>query len=338
MSITSTSPAQYVRRGLLRISDATVLAAVDSLDLRASAKISAVVGMPLRTLQQRRDVTAFAVTAPLPAVKGLLEMLSMVPLEQVITALGDHADSPSYDQLAAAVDQLQANGATDDDIVVLLTFAIGEEFAAAPHCRRLLDERPALALPPLPEAASTSALVATKAIDPEIREQRRARRAEQKKKKSVAPVRPVHSAKPKRDEKPGPTPKKVAPVPEPVVVHERRRVILTPAELEKFSTEHPAVGTVVLAVVPFDAVDPIAPEQRAKARPALVVAASDAGVLVRGIYSNPFTTRVLFQPWRRLGFDHVSYIDDARTPIALTSPDEIERLGRLTDEEWNSLH
>lgn len=335
MSTTSTSPAQYVRRALLRISDATVLAAVDSLDLRARVKISAVVGMPLRTLRQRRDVTAFAVTAPLPAVKGLVELLSMVPLEQVIAALGDHADAPSYDQLAAAVDQLQANGSTDDDIVALLTFAISEEFAAAPHCRRLLEERPALALPPLPEAASTSALVATKEIDPEIREQRRARRAEQKK-KSVAPVRPVHPAKSKREKKPAL--KKVAPVPEPVVVHERRRVILTPAELEKFSTEHPVVGTVVLAEVPFDAVDPIAPEQRAKARPALVVAASDAGMLVRGIYSNPSTIRVLFQPWRRLGFDHVSYIDDARTPIALTSLDEIERLGRVTDEEWNSLH
>jgi hypothetical protein len=114
-------------------------------------------------------------------------------------------------------------------------------------------------------------------------------------------------------------------------------VVLTPGESERFSTEHPFVATVVLAEVPFDAVDPVTPEQRTKARPALVVAASDTAILVRGIYSNPATTRVLFQPWRRLGLDHVSYIDDDRTPLTLSSLDELERLGRLSDEEWNAL-
>jgi hypothetical protein len=58
---------------------------------------------------------------------------------------------------------------------------------------------------------------------------------------------------------------------------------------------------------------------------------------VRGIYSNPASTRVLFQPWRRLGLDHVSYIDDSRTSLTLSNLDELERLGRLSDEEWNAL-
>jgi hypothetical protein len=79
------SPVHYVRRGLLKVDDATVLAAVDSLDLRGNAKISAVVGMPLRSLQQRRDVTAFAIGAPVAAVKSLLELLAMEPLEKVVT-------------------------------------------------------------------------------------------------------------------------------------------------------------------------------------------------------------------------------------------------------------
>jgi hypothetical protein len=333
----SISAAHYVRRGLLKIDDVTVLEAVDSLDLRGNAKVSAVVGMPLRSLQQRRDVSAFAVNAPIAAAKGLLELLAMGPLEKVITALGDHAESPNYDQLSAAVDSLLESGSSVDDVVAVLTFAIGEEFPAAPHCRVLLEERPEFELPELPESASNNSLLALKTIDPEVREQRKARREEEKKRKrNSAPVHPARPARTKSEKKPAlvaPPPKAV----EPVLPVERRQVVLTPGERERFSTEHPFVATVVLAEVPFDAVDPVTPEQRAKARPALVVAASDTAILVRGIYSNPATTRVLFQPWRRLGLDHVSYIDDGRTLLALSSLDELERLGRLSDEEWNAL-
>jgi hypothetical protein len=70
----------------------------------------------------------------------------------------------------------------------------------------------------------------------------------------------------------------------------------------------------------------------------LVVAAGESGVLVRGIYSNASTTRSLFAPWRRLEFDHISYIDDARTALTLASLDELERLGRLSDDEWNAVN
>jgi hypothetical protein len=331
------SPAHYVRRGLLRIDDNTVLAAVDTLDLRGNAKISAVVGMPLRSLQQRRDVTAFAIGAPIAAVKGLVELLAMEPLEKVIAALGDHADAPNYEQLAGAVDQLIAEGVTDDDIVALLTFAIGEEFPAAPHCRQLLEERPQFALPELPEIAPSSALLAPKVVDPEVREQRKARREEEKRRRrNSAPVHPARPVRVKSDKKAAPPELAPAPV-EPAATVERRRLLLTPGESERFSVEHPFVATVVLAEIAFDAVDPDIPEQRAKLRPALVVAAGESGVLVRGIYSNVSTTRTLFQPWRRLGFDHISYIDDARTALALSSLDELERLGRLSDEEWNSV-
>jgi hypothetical protein len=336
MPSTPSSPAQYVRRGLLKFSDATVLAAVDALDLRANARISAVVGMPLRSLQQRRDVVTFATTAPIAAVKGLLELLAMEPLEKVIEALGDHAETPSYDQLSAAVDQLLASGCSDDDIVALLTYAIGEEFPAGPHCRRILEERAEFALPELPDVAPSSSLLAPKEVDSAVREQRRARREEEKKKRAKAAVRVSRPTKSKAEKKAAPSAVPTAP-PEPVAIVERRRAILTPGELERFSPEHPLVGTVVLVEVPFDSVDPVVPEQKAKARPALVVGASDNGVLIRGIYSNPARTRVLFQPWRRLGLDHVSYIDDDRIAVTVDGPDGIGRLGRLADDEWNGL-
>ncbi len=342
MSTSSSSPAEYVRRGLLKINDATVLAAVDTLNLRGSGKISAVVGMPLRSLQQRRDVASFAVSAPLAAVKALLELLAMSPLEQVIQELGDHADSPTYEQLAGAVDQLLAKGSSNDDIVALLTFAIGEEFPASPHCRRLLEERPDLELPQLPEIEFPSSLLTPKEVDPDIRDQRRARReAERESKKSkngTAPTRPPRPSKVKGHEaKVAATPSTVAPKEELVTAIGRRQVILTPAELDEFSTDHPLVGAVVIAEVPFDSVDPVIPEQRAKGRPALVVAASEDGILVRGIYSNPAVTRVLFSPWRRLGLDHVSYLDVERVVVTNGALGESLRLGRLTDAEWNGL-
>jgi hypothetical protein len=332
-----TTSAQYVRRSLLKLNPDAVLEAVDSLDLRGNAKVSAVVGMPLRSLQQRRDVVAFASTAPIAAVKGLLELLAMDPLERVIDALGEHAETPTYEQLSAAVDAMIAQGSSVDDVVAVLGFAIGEEFPAAPHCKRLFEEREEFALPELPDVAPSAALLIPKQIDPEVRAQRRARREEEKRKRrNTAPVHPAHPVRAKADKKvvpSAPTPAVAEPVPE----IERRRVILTPGELERFSDEHAFVGTVVLAEVPFDAVDPLTPEQHAKSRPALVVAAGDGGILVRGIYSNPSSRRVLFQPWRRLGFDHVSYIDDERTPLALANLDGVERLGRLADDEWNAL-
>jgi hypothetical protein len=149
-------------------------------------------------------------------------------------------------------------------------------------------------------------------------------------------VHPAHPVRVKAEKKITPATSTPAAV-EPVREIERRRVLLTPGELERFSADHAFVGTVVLVEVPFDAVDPLTPEQHAKARPALIVAAGDAGILVRGIYSNPSSRRVLFQPWRRLGFDHVSYVDDQRTDLEMANLDGVERLGRLSDDEWNAL-
>jgi hypothetical protein len=326
--------AEISRRALLKISESTILTTVDGLDLRGHAKISAVVGIPLRNLQQRRDVTAFAVSAPIAAVSALLELLAMAPLEKVIVALGDHADTPNFEQLRDAIDAVVRDGASSDDVVAVLAFAIAEEFPAAPHCRQLMDEHPEWALPELPVVEVTSTNFTPKETDPAIKEQRRRRREEEKKRK-----RGPTSQRPARPTKAKPAPKSSAPpsAPRTVIdaVESRRAILLTPAELERFDPEHALVGTVVILEVPFDAVDPDVPEQRAKERPALVVAASDDAVLVRPIYSSDAPTRSVLQSWRRLGLDHVSYLDDTRVavPVSTTS---LERVGRLSDPEWNA--
>jgi hypothetical protein len=327
-----------MRAALLKIDPAIVLAKVDSLDLRAHARVSAVIGVPLRQLQQRRDVTAFATTAPMAAVRALLELLAMAPLERVVELLGDHAESPNYEQLAAAIDELLASGSTNDDAVAVLAYAVGESFPAAPHCRQLFEEREAFALPELPEVAAPTALAAPREVSPELREQRRARREEEKRrKKPGTPTRPPRPAKtkhvaPPRDDARTTT----SDVSEPPPL-ERRRLLLTPLERTRFDADHPLVGSIFLVDVPYDALDPGQPDATSKERPALVIAASNDEMLVRPIYSNQSPTRAVFQAWRRIGLDHVSFIDDARVAVVSSSVDLQRPLGQLSVVEWNAI-
>jgi hypothetical protein len=113
-------------------------------------------------------------------------------------------------------------------------------------------------------------------------------------------------------------------------------MIFTPAELDRFDPEHALVGTVVIAEVPFGATDPSVPEQKSKERPALVVAACADAVLVRPIYSSGASTRNVLRAWRRLGLDHVCYVDDIRVALNVAPSESLERVGRLTDMEWNA--
>ena len=331
--MSSTSATEIVRRGLLKVSSEKIFELVDSLDLRPGARISAVVGIPLRNLQQKRDLETFCASAPIAAVKGLLELLSMKPLQDIIDALGDNAETPTFEQLSAGVDTIIANGATTDEVVALLAFAVAEEFPAAPHCRKLLEERPEYELPELSGAVSAPALLAPKEVDPAIKEQRKARREAEKAKKKPKAAPPVPY---KSVEKPTAKVVEAKVEVQPVVEVTRRRLSLTPLELEHFSADHSLVGTVATVEIPFDGTDPENPDQKSKQRPAVIVAASDNGILVRGIYSKESPSRQLFQPWRRLGLANVSYIADERTPLDAVI-NVTDKIGVLSDQEWNSL-
>jgi hypothetical protein len=270
------------------------------------------------------------------AVRGIIELLAMAPLEKVIELLGDHSETPTYEQLAGAVDELLASGGSINDVVAVLAYAIGESFPAAPHCRRLLEERPELALPELPEVVAPTILVAPREVSPEIREQRKARREEEKRrKKPSSPARPprpskAKSAAPTRP----PSPPKATVAPEP---ESRRRLLLTPLESSKFDQDHLLVGTVLVLDVAFDSRDVDQPDVTSKDRPVLVVAGANDELLVRPIYTNESPTRSLFQAWRRLGLDHASYVDDVRVAVPFTGSDRQTQLGQLTTAEWNAL-
>jgi len=328
------SALDVARRALLGLRSEAVLEVVDQLDLRAHTKITAVIGVPLKRLQQSRDVSVFALSAPAAAVKALLEFVSNAALERVVVQLGENADSPSYDELVVALDALVAQGMSDDEVVSVLAVAICEEFPASGHCRRLLVERERWSLPALPER-EVFAPASPRTPRPEIKEQRKARREAQKqRKKPQSPPRPVKvkSPSPASPANALATSAVAATAPAP-----RRHYRLTPRELERFNAEHPLVGSVVIVEVPFDAVDPEMPEVHSKERPALVVAASSKELLVRAIYSNPSATRSLFGPWRRLGLSHHSYLDDARVELPVDSGSLGASIGVLSDDEWNEL-
>ena len=338
MTALTASPHDVMRRTIAKLDPDAVMAVVDSLQFQG-AKVSAVVALPLRNLQKKRDVGAFAAGAPIDAVSGLLELLAMEPLDKVIEALGEHSETPTYEQLSEAVASLRGAELNDDQVVAVLGFAIGNEFPAAPHCRRLLGEDEALALPEIEITIGQASLLSPKVVDESVREQRRLRREQEKARKQAqaAKAKAAHGPKVKVEKKRPVVPAPVPPAPSPSAHLEvtRRSATLTPAEAALYDVAHPLAGSVVTTEVPFDAVDPAAPEQQSKVRPAVVIAASEQGLLVRGIYSNPSPTRRVFSPWRRLGLDHVSYVDDARNTVS--GDTEVIRLGVLSDEEWNSL-
>lgn len=339
MTDASSNANTIVRCVFLKIDPEITLRAVDTLDLRAHAKVSPVVGVPLRQLQQRRDVDVFAVTAPVAALKSLLELLALAPLEKIVEYLGDHAESPSYEQLVGAVDQLLASGSSNDDVAAVLAYAVGESFPAAPHCRRLFEEREEFALPALPELVAPAVLASPREVSPEIRELRKTRREEEKRRrKTSSSTRPPRASKPKSGAPTRPDLSvRASPLVTPPPNERRRRVRFTPLEMVRFNVDHPLVGSVLVVDVPFEAHDPEHPEVSSKDRPALVVAVSDEELLVRPIYSSQSPTRSIFQPWRRVGLDHVSFIDGARVVVSHVRSDPLRQLGHLTIPEWNAL-
>jgi len=81
------------------------------------------------------------------------------------------------------------------------------------------------------------------------------------------------------------------------------------------------VGTVVIVEVPFDATDPSAPERNPRNARACRGRECDS-LLVRPIYPRtPDEERL--QAWRRLGLDHVCYVDDTRVALSVAPSESL---------------
>jgi len=144
---TKSNATELARKILGSVPANDVLSLVDQLDLRPTPGSSPVLLVPLRSLKQRRDVATFVKSAPLATASLLLEIIGHEELGQIIELLGENASQPTFEQLASAVDQRLASGADALEVRAVLGHVIAESFPAAPHCERLLEERPEVQLP-----------------------------------------------------------------------------------------------------------------------------------------------------------------------------------------------
>ena len=329
----SSDGTHLVRRALSGLDPSVILEYVDTLDLSPRGGTNVIVLAPLRNLHRGRNVGAFVVSAPAPAVRYVGEVLSHAALDRVVELLGDDADEPSFDQLTAAIDEMLAGDFDAPTVALMLATAAANNVPAAVHCRALLEGRDDLR-PPEVDAPAPVGILGVHEVDPKVKEQRRARREAQRRERAKAPSRP-----PSRPAKSRPEPPARASEPrvrEPHAPLTRRAAILTPLEALEFSGLDPRRGEVIVVPVEHEPTPGQAPGEADKFRPALVVATSADAVLVRAIYSSPREGRVLLIGWNHAGLERPSYLGAERVRVALTAAGYPAALGRLSDEEWNA--
>ena len=347
--------------------EALVLAALTGLDrgmLKAALQATSSPRFPiptpvanaLATLRRHKD-PASVIGRPQyrGALPFALAVVSEPCLQAVIEALGEHADDPTNAQL------LEALGSVGDDFddatasVMLASVAI-DDMPASALCLEILDGDGRYGLgdwrstvtsgttqaPSRPVAASTGPSDEQKA-ERKARKQREAedrRRRDEAKARAAALVREQRkkdrAAAAARTGEGGATSSFAVAVPAGPT---RRRSALTPAEAEEFDPDDPWVGEVILAWVPFDAVDPEHPDLEGKERPCVVVAGSPNDLLVRPCYSDGGVrsrdwTSVPLRFWRQANFDKPTWVamEAIRVDRPSTGP-----TGRLVTDDWNSL-
>jgi hypothetical protein len=330
----SVEGTRLVRRALASVDPQRILERIDELNLQPAGNADVVILAPLRNLRRGRNVVAFVTTGPAPAIRFVAEMCSHETLERVVAVLGDAADNPTFEQLAGAVDDLLAEGCNASDVTVMLALAAANQVPAAGHCRRLLDERAEFSLPEL-DAPPPPPVSALHEVDPQIKEQRRQRRELQRQSKRRAQSRPP--TRPARTPNPPVAPGAVARPEVAAVATTRRRAPLTPIELAEFSDEDARSGDVLWVRIEHEGSDWQSPGVHEKERPAVLVAANDDAVLVRPVYSRESPERVLLAGWVRLGLDRPSWVGAERWRVERREAGSLRHIGRLSDEEWNSL-
>ncbi|MGA2835297.1 MAG: hypothetical protein ABSF84_01740 [Acidimicrobiales bacterium] len=315
--------------------------------------ISKPIANALASLRKHRDPLSVLGRAQYRAALPYAAAVMAEPcLSAVIEVLGDNADDPTREQLMEA---LEAVGPDFDDVTLTLMLAsvADGEMTASDLCFEVLDSDERFGLTDwarfervVPEATRPRTPTAASAEQREARKARKQREAEEKRRQAEAKAKAAdqvrRARKSERTAGPGRHLEQEEPerATSPVAPSlGRRRAVLTPLEEEEFDRDDPWVGGVVLAWVPFDALDPDHPELEGKVRPCVVVAGSATHVLVRPGYSEGgMKSRdwksVPVRYWRRSGFDQPTWIDvvSVRVPRPEVGP-----TGWLAPDDWNSL-
>lgn len=301
-------------------------------DVGAGSGLGPAVDVALRRLARHRDPAgALAEPQYRPARMVLAEVLSDECLHALRELLGDAADDPDRDQLVAALGEAVPRFPLP---VLRLTLALvaNAEAPASRLCAELLtgDDPWRLELPP--EVPARPDPVPSPPGRPPA-----PARAERRRPKAKPAPRPGAPPRYRKQRPAGPPPPAAGDPPPPAVGSVVRRVPpLSDRHRRRFAVDDPLVGTVVSAEIWFDEDGPV---PGAKWRPCVVVGVAPAQLLVRPCYSGEYQQRRWkahpLRDWRGAGLRGPTWVEEQVRSVgrAVVSPP----LGRLSDEDWNSL-
>ena len=342
---------ERIRDGLARVADAHAQLARATLNAANAMR------------RQRDPLSALGRAQYRSVLSPLAAVLADDCLAATIEALGEHADDPTEEELLTALDALRPRF-DDATVAVMLASVAGSDLQASELCYRVVttdarfgvatvsrdaEEVPEGEPTPVDEAPAGRAAGQTVA-DRSSEEQRAARRerkrreSDQRRRRASATERAAEEARLARRRS---RPKAEAPTRHTstgtraarVVPQLMRKPVLTPVQAEEFDPDDPWVGGVVYAWVPFDRIDPEAPELDGKSRRSVVVAGSATHLLVRPGYSEGGVKgrtwkSVPLTEWRRAGFDQPTAIDVET--VRIDRPED-GPIGWLGAADWNAL-
>ena len=338
------------RDAFFALDAATVRDGIGRLPKAVSSPLHKAAGTPFPALSRLPDPrTALRRVRDLPMLVAVADACAQSCLDAELELLGDSADDPTVEELRATLPAL--NDRFDASIVrVMFTSIAISDAVAADKC----DEIVRADLPPpvvdaAPEDAGDAPHEATAAVAQEAseaqREARRARRKAQQEEKRKQQEAQQRARQALRDAKRNRTGSSDAaspaePAPSPDVEVHRRGAQLTPEQAKDFDTDDELVGSIVIALVPFDEATPAEPGPQQKRRPCVVIGASTSKLLVRPCYSEGGRQSRRWQShplrdWVAAGLDRATFVEDEARTIARA--DAGDPLGRISTEDWNAL-
>jgi hypothetical protein len=272
-----------------------------------------------------------------PALQPVAEVLTHDCLEATRQALGEAADEPTLEQLRDAVAAVRTRFAAAT-VGLMLAATAATDAPAADFCDQLLDEDEELGLRGIEDPGGPPGDPGAPARPPSGPPKRRPTRSTPQK-QSQASHKPWKTGKDAaRSEGAGSTAAPSAATTKGKVGVSRRSASLPARYSNTFDPADPLSGTVVIADVQFASDDPSDRPVGAKLRPCVVVAGSPTSLLVRAGYTGRFHAEswrsTALTHWRQAGLEKPTHIEADLKEVERAGT---EVIGRLTEEDWNSL-